>query len=96
MPTLLINTTIEVLNGHRKGKCGSDCDCKSIVNIADLIPYFYICIAYGVSPSLKVGFEEALFLASKIKNSLGGSLSTEKVFYLLFITLQRKHKSVTT
>ena len=55
----------------------------------------YLCIAYGVSPSLKVGFEEALFLASKIKNSLGGSLSTEKVFYLLFITLQRKHKSVT-
>jgi hypothetical protein len=38
-----------------------------------------------------VGFEEALFLANKIKSNLGGSLSTEKVLYLLFITLKRKH-----
>ena len=40
-----------------------------------------------------MGFEEALFLANKIKSNLGGSLSTEKVLYLLFITLQRKHEA---
>lgn len=44
-------------------------------------------IAYGVGPSLNVGFEEALFLANKIKANLGGALSTEKMLYLLFITL---------
>ena len=46
-----------------------------------------------MSPNLNVGFEEALFLANKIKHDLGGSLSTEKVLYLLFMTLERKHST---
>lgn len=54
---------------------------------------FWLFIAYGVSPNLNVGFEEALFLANKIKHDLGGSLSTEKVLYLLFMTLERKHST---
>jgi len=44
-------------------------------------------VAYGVNPSLKVGFEEAIFLANKIKSDLGGSLSTDKVLYLFYLTL---------
>ena len=40
-----------------------------------------------------MGFEEALFLANKIKTDLGGSLTTEKVLYLLFMTLQRNQST---
>ena len=58
-----------------------------------LCALFCILIAYGVGPSLNVGFEEALFLASKIKANLGGSLSLEKTLYLLFITLQTRSRS---
>ena len=55
--------------------------------------HLFIFPAYGVSSSLNVGFEEALFLANKIKSNLGSNLSTEKMLYLLFITLQRQAES---
>ena len=50
-------------------------------------------VAYGVGPCLNVGFEEALFLANKMKGDLGATsnISTEKVLYLLFLTLKRKN-----
>ena len=52
------------------------------------MPFVSIYVAYGVKPTLQIGFEEALFLANKIKSDLGGSLSTEKVLYLFYLTLQ--------
>jgi len=59
-------------------------------------PFFTLLItdvfvsAYGVSPCLNVGFEEALFLANKMRGDLGGSLSIERVLYLLLLTLIHK------
>jgi len=53
----------------------------------------FFILAYGISPDLNIGFEEAIFLSNKIKLDLGGSLTTEKVLYLLYMTLLRKQKT---
>ena len=45
-----------------------------------------------MDPSLCVGYEEAIFLAGKIKHDLSGSLSTEKVLYLMLMVIEEKSR----